>query len=53
MNEALRAAVRARAVDRCEYCQLPQSATIVTHEVDHIRSQKHDGPTTLDNLCWA
>jgi hypothetical protein len=53
MNETLRAEVRARAADRCEYCRLPQSATIVTHEADHIRPQKHNGPTTLENLCWA
>jgi hypothetical protein len=53
MNESLRSQVRERAGDCCEYCQLPQAATIVTHEADHIRSQKHNGPSTLDNLCWA
>ena len=53
MNESLRTLVRARAADCCEYCQLPQSATIVTHEADHIRSLKHQGPTELANLCWA
>lgn len=21
--------------------------------MDHIRAQKHHGPTTLDNLCWS
>ncbi len=53
MNESLRAQVRERAGDRCEYCRVPQSATIIPHEADHIRSQKHNGPTTPDNLCWA
>lgn len=53
MNEHLRTQVRRRASDRCEYCRMPQSGTVLPHEVDHIRSQKHGGPTTLENLCWA
>jgi hypothetical protein len=48
-----RQAVRARARDRCEYCQLAQSDSILPHEIDHIRAQKHRGASTLDNLCWA
>ena len=32
---------------------MPQSGTQLPHEVDHIRAQKHKGPTTLENLCWA
>ncbi len=50
---ALRNQVRQRADDCCEYCQVPQACTSLPHEADHIRSQKHHGPTTLDNLCWA
>lgn len=50
---ALRDQVRDRAGDRCEYCQLPQACTVLPHEADHIRSQKHHGPTVLENLCWA
>jgi hypothetical protein len=53
MTPALRDQVRQRAGDRCEYCRLPQECTTLPHEADHIRSQKHRGPTTLDNLCWA
>jgi len=53
MNSALRDQVRQRADNRCEYCQLPQACTTLPHEADHIRSQKHHGPTTLHNLCWA
>jgi len=53
MNEQLRGQVRQRAGDRCEYCRLPQSGTVLPHEADHIRSQKHAGPSTLENLCWA
>jgi hypothetical protein len=53
MTPALREQIRERAAGHCEYCQMPQSCTMLPHEADHIRSQKHRGPTTLDNLCWA
>ena len=53
MNERLRREVRRRAHDRCEYCHMPQVATVLPHEVDHIRAQKHAGPSTLENLCWS
>jgi hypothetical protein len=43
MKESLRAQVGERAGDRCEYCHLPQATTILPHEADHIRSQKHNG----------
>jgi hypothetical protein len=53
MNAQLRMQIRQRAGDRCEYCQMPQHATVLPHEVDHIRSQKHGGPSIAENLCWA
>lgn len=53
MTPALREQVRQRARDCCEYCQMPQSATQLPHEADHIRALKHDGPTELANLAWA
>jgi 5-methylcytosine-specific restriction endonuclease McrA len=53
MKKLLRNQVRLRARDRCEYCLMPQSGTVLPHEVDHIRSQKHGGHSTLSNLCWA
>ena len=53
MTPALRDQVRRRADDCCEYCQLPQSCTKLPHEADHIRAQKHRGPTSMENLCWA
>ncbi len=31
---------------------MPQSCTLLPHEVDHIRAQKHKGPTRTENLCW-
>ena len=53
MLESLRQQVRERAGGRCEYCHLPENGTVLPHEVDHIRSQKHGGLTSLDNLCLA
>lgn len=53
MTPALRRQVRQRAHDCCEYCQLPQSCTLLPHEADQIRAQKHKGRTNHDNLCWA
>lgn len=32
---------------------MPQAQTQLPHEVDHIRSLKHQGATSLENLCWA
>jgi 5-methylcytosine-specific restriction endonuclease McrA len=53
MNERLREQIRLRANDCCEYCRMPQSGTVLPHEVDHIRSLKHGGKSTMENLCWA
>jgi len=53
MNAQLRGRVQQQAHDRCEYCRMPQSGTVLPHEVDHIRSQKHGGLSTMENLCWA
>jgi hypothetical protein len=47
--------VRQRANGRCEYCRLPQEATTVPFEIDHIVSRKHGGRTIASNLavaCW-
>src|SRR5262249_22559098 len=53
MTPALRNQVRQRTGDCCEYCRMPQQFTSLPHEADHIRSQKHNGPTVPENLCWA
>lgn len=51
---ALRALVRHRAADRCEYCRLPQSAEpLVTFHLEHVVARQHGGPTAAANLAWA
>ena len=46
-----RARVRRRAQHRCEYCRLPQRASILRHHVDHIVAQQHLGTDEENNLC--
>ncbi|MEH1765851.1 HNH endonuclease [Nostoc sp.] len=49
----LRRLVFQRASARCEYCQIHQSFSIYTHEVDHIIAVKHGGETTAENLALS
>ncbi len=47
--------VRERAAGCCEYCQLPQFASAIPFEIDHIIARKHGGLTEESNLalsCW-
>ncbi len=47
--------VHHRAAGQCEYCHLPQRATLLPFENDHIISHKHGGSTIASNLaypCW-
>lgn len=54
MDRALRALVRARARERCEYCGLPQAMVpLVTFHVDHVVPCKHGGGDSDDNLALA
>jgi hypothetical protein len=54
MDDALRAQVRERAADCCEYCGLPQSALpFARFHVDHIIADQHGGPTELANLAFC
>ena len=50
---SLRDQVWQRAKGRCEYCLLPQTSTMLPHEIDHIVAQKHRGQTSPENLCLA
>lgn len=49
----LRRLVAERAGRRCEYCLLPQTATLHRHEPDHIIPLQHDGVTGAENLALA
>jgi hypothetical protein len=45
--------VQRRARYRCEYCQLPQSASEARHQVDHIIADQHEGGDEPSNLALA
>jgi 5-methylcytosine-specific restriction endonuclease McrA len=49
----LRRAVRERAAQCCEYCLVPESHALFSHEIDHIIAEKHGGQTSLENLCLS
>ena len=49
VTDALRAVVAQRANGRCEYCLIDEQDTGFPHQVDHIVSRKHGGPSTLEN----
>lgn len=53
VSSALRQLVTLRANNRCEYCLFPQSATLFAFEMEHIIAEKHDGPTSAENLALA
>jgi hypothetical protein len=53
MPEFSRKKVWERADGKCEYCQLPQEASVLPHGLDHIRARKHHGLTTMENTCLA
>ena len=53
MMASLRQLVWQRASSCCEYCLLPQAHDPRPFHLDHIRSQKHDGPTVLENLALS
>ncbi len=53
MDAALIREVWRRADGRCEYCQLSQEFDDRHFEIDHIRSQKHRGPTIASNLALS
>jgi hypothetical protein len=53
VTDALRAVVAQRANGRCEYCLIDEQDTGFPHQVDHIVSRKHGGPSTLENPALA
>jgi hypothetical protein len=49
----LRRQVALRAGRLCEYCLIHEDDTYLGCQVDHVISEKHGGPTELDNLAYA
>lgn len=53
MDRAIKQEVRRRASFLCEYCRIPQAASLITFPVDHAIARQHGGSTTLDNLALS
>ena len=53
MDATARDLVRRRAVNRCEYCLLPQEHSDLTHHVEHIVAKQHGGSDSDANLALA
>ena len=54
MTPSVRALVRERARERCEYCRLPQSRLpVTTFHVEHVVALQHGGTDDPDNLALA
>lgn len=51
MPPSRRQQVWERAFGCCEYCHLPQEHDPRPFHLDHIRPQKHDGLTVVENLA--
>jgi len=43
--------VQRRAQEVCEYCRLPQYASILPLQIDHIIGRQHGGSDDAANLC--
>jgi 5-methylcytosine-specific restriction endonuclease McrA len=54
MDANLRAAVRERAAQCCEYCHRSQAdSPLIAFHIEHIIPRKHNGNDRLDNLALA
>ncbi len=53
INTELRRVVFDRAGECCEYCLMSQRDQIISFEIDHIVSVKHEGLTVSNNLCLS
>jgi hypothetical protein len=51
--ELLKQLIIERAGNKCEYCHCPQAGRFITFHVEHIKSVKHGGSTTEDNLALS
>jgi hypothetical protein len=53
VDEAVAAAVRARAGGRCEYCLVPTTRFVRPFEIEHVIARKHGGTDAFGNLALA
>lgn len=53
LSADLRQFIDTRANSCCEYCLLPQSASLHKHKPDHIVPRQHGGKTEENNLALA
>ena len=51
LSSETRDTVERRARGACEYCRLPQDASVLPHQVDHVIGKQHRGSDEADNLC--
>ena len=45
--------VRRTAQDRCEYCRLPEAASGLRHQIDHVIARQHGDATEAGNLALS
>jgi hypothetical protein len=53
VSAELRRLVLIRAEGLCEYCLVHEEDTYFGCQIDHIVSEKHNGPTNASNLAYA
>lgn len=54
MRRSVRAFVRERARNRCEYCRLHErDSPLYAFQIEHIIPLKHHGTDEPDNLAWS
>jgi hypothetical protein len=53
MDEQLRDFVRARAMQRCEYCQLAEHFFTQLFQIEHVIAKCHGGSDEAENLALA
>ena len=51
VSSDVRELAQRRAHGACEYCRVPQRASILPHQVDHIIGRQHRGTDEVDNVC--
>ncbi|MCC3419868.1 MAG: HNH endonuclease [Microcoleus sp. PH2017_29_MFU_D_A] len=53
VSASLRRMVCDRANGYCEYCLIPETLALSSHQIDHIIAEKHSGETVESNLALS